>query len=145
MSKLFTLAEAQVLLPVLDSLLRRAHAAAERANDLEREMQQLSHRIFLTGGMHVNVAAAARTRASREKALQEGKDTVEEIAAIGVKIQDFAAGILDFPCIVEGRTVLLCWKLGEPAIAHWHEEDEDAQYRRPVETLFGKTERERLN
>ena len=39
-------------------------------------MQQLSHRIFLSGGMHVDVSAAARRRAEREKAVQEAKDTL---------------------------------------------------------------------
>jgi hypothetical protein len=143
--KTFTLGEAQTLLPVLESLLRRAQAAAARANTLEREMQELGQRIFLSGGMHVNVAKAARRKAEREKAAQETKDTLVEIEAIGVRVQDFEAGLLDFPCLVEGRTVLLCWRLGEPAIAHWHSEEDGFEGRRPVETLFGKSERERLN
>ena len=69
MSKTFTLSEAQTLLPVLEALLRKAQAAGARSGELEREMQQLSQRIFLAGGMHVNVAQAAKRRAEREKAL----------------------------------------------------------------------------
>jgi hypothetical protein len=144
-TKTFTLSEAQTLLPVLESLLRRAQAAALRANQLEREMQELSQRIFLAGGMHVNISVAARRRAEREKATQEAKDTLAEIDAIGVRVQDFEAGLLDFPCVVEGRMVLLCWRLGEPVIAHWHSEEDGFEGRKPVETLFGKSERERLN
>jgi hypothetical protein len=140
-NKTFTLSEAQTLLPVLESLLRRAQVAAARASELENEMQALSQRIFLSGGMHVNVSAAARRRAGREKATQEAKDTLAEIDAIGVRVQDFEAGLLDFPCVVDGRTVLLCWRLGEPAIAHWHAEDDGFESRRPVELLFGKGER----
>jgi hypothetical protein len=41
--------------------------------------------------------------------------------------------------------VLLCWRLGEAAIGYWHEDGEGVAGRRPVETLFGKGERERLN
>jgi len=144
-SKTFTLSEAQTLLPVLGSLLRRAQAAASRATVLEQETNELRQRIFLSGGMHVNVAAAARRRAQREKAAQEAKDTLGEIDAIGVRVQNFEAGVLDFPCIVEGRTILLCWRLGEAAITHWHAEGDGISGRRPVETLFGKTERERPN
>jgi len=144
-NKTFTLGEAQTLLPVLESLLRRAQAAASRAQQLEREMQELSQRIFLSGGMHVNVAVAARRRAERENAAQETKDLLAEIDSIGVRVQDFEAGLLDFPCVVEGRTVLLCWRLGEPAIAHWHSEEDGFEGRKPVETLFGKGARERLN
>jgi hypothetical protein len=145
MVKTFTLSEAHVLLPVLESLLRRAQMADARASGLEREMQELSQRIFLSGGMHVNVTAAARRRSEREKAVQETKDTLAEIDAIGVRVQDFEAGLLDFPCVVEGRMVLLCWRLGEPAIAHWHTEEDGFADRKPMETLFGKSERERLN
>ena len=46
---------------------------------------------------------------------------------------------------VEGEVVLLCWKLGETAITHWHATEEDADARRPLDARFGKGERERLN
>jgi hypothetical protein len=144
-SKTFTLSEAQTLLPVLEALLRRAQTASARGSVLEAEMQELAQRIFLAGGTHVNVSVAARRRAERDKAAQEAKDTLAEIEAIGVVVQDFEVGLLDFPCVVEGRTVLLCWKLGEPAIAHWHSEEDGVDGRRGLEALFGKSERERLN
>ena len=63
--KTFTLEEARTLLPVLGALLRRAREAALRAGGLEGEMQELSQRIFLAGGLHVDVAEAARRRAER--------------------------------------------------------------------------------
>lgn len=144
-SKTFTIGEAQTLLPVLEALLRRAKAATARGLHIDREMQILSQRIFLSGGMHVNVAAAARRRAEHQKALQEAKDTFEEIEEIGARVQDIDSGLLDFPCMVDGKLVLLCWKLGEPAIAHWHGEADGFEARKPVEALFGKSERERPN
>ncbi len=145
MSKTFTLSEAQTLLPVLESLLRKAQAAGARAGGLEREMQQLSQRIFLSGGMHVNVVQAARRRAEREKALQETRDTLAEIDEIGVQVKDLEQGLLDFPCVMDGKTVLLCWKLGEKDIAYWHTEEDGFAGRKPLDARFGKTEKERLN
>ena len=68
MSKTFTLSEAQTVLPVVEALLRRGQAAATLAGGVEEEMQQLSHRIFLSGGMHVNVSVTARRRAERRLA-----------------------------------------------------------------------------
>ena len=70
--------------------------------------------------MHVDVTAAARRRAERDKAAQEAADTLAEIEAIGVQVQDLEEGLLDFPCMMDGKTVMLCWKLGEDAITHWH-------------------------
>jgi hypothetical protein len=144
-SKTFTVAEAQVLLPVLEALLRRAQSMATRAGELEAEMQELSQRIFLSGGMHVDVVAASRRRAEREKSVQSAKDTLAEIDAIGVQVQDLEAGLLDFPCQIGGETVLLCWKMGEPAITHWHGLEDDSSARKPLDARFDKSERERPN
>ena len=145
MSKVFTLNEAQTLLPVLEALLRKAQAAGAKAAQVEAEMQKLSQKIFLAGGLHVNVAQAAKRRAEREKALQEAKDTLAEIDEIGVQVKDLAQGLLDFPCVMDGKTVLLCWKLGEKEIGFWHSEEDGFAGRKPLDARFGKTEKERLN
>jgi hypothetical protein len=116
----FTLEEAQMLLPVLESLLRSAIGGKKLMEEVEGEMQELSHRIFLNGGTHVDVVAVARRKAERGKAEQRAKDALAEIDSIGVQVKDIDTGLLDFPCEVEGKTVLLCWKMGEKAITHWH-------------------------
>jgi len=145
MSKTFTLAEAQTLLPVLEALLRRTLAAGARAGARELEMQRLNQRIYLSGGMHVNVGEAARCRADLEKAVEEAKDTLAEMEEIGVQVKDMEQGLLDFPCVMEGRTVLLCWKLGEKEIAYWHSLEDGFAGRKPLDGRLGKTEKERLN
>jgi hypothetical protein len=139
------LSEAQTLLPVVEALLRKARTAGARAGELEREMQQLSQRIFLSGGMHVNVAQAARRRGEHDKALQESRDTLAEIEEIGVQVKDLEQGLLDFPAVMEGRPVLLCWKLGEKEIGYWHSEEDGFAGRKPLDGRFGRVEKERLN
>jgi hypothetical protein len=135
-----------MLLPVLSALMERARAAALRAGSAEQEMQELSQRIFLSGGLHVDVAAAARRRAEREKAVDEARKTIEEITEIGVQVAENEEGVLEFPFLLEGRTVLLCWALGDEAITEWREEDDKPETRRPVDGRFGsKRERERPN
>jgi hypothetical protein len=141
LSKIFTLSEAQTVLPVVETLLRRAQAGATRAGELEQEMQQLSHRIFLSGGLNVDVGVAARRRAERDKAVQAAKDALGEIDSIGVQVKDLEQGLLDFPSMMDGKPVLLCWKLGEAAIAYWHTEEEGFAGRKPLDPQFGKTER----
>jgi len=129
------------MLRVLEALLRKAQAAGIRTGELEAEMQQLSYRIFLSGGMRVDVPVAARRRAERDKFAQEATDTLAEIEAIGVSVQDLEEGLLDFPCVMDGKTVLLCWKLGEDSITHWHEPEDGFAARKPLDSRFGKTER----
>ena len=145
MSKTFTLEEAQTLLPVLGALLERAREAAMRAGQFESEMQELSQRIFLSGGLHVDVAAAARRRAEREKALNEARTTIEEIEAIGARVAENEGGGLEFPSVLEGRTVLLCWGLGDEAITQWREEADAADMRREIDGRFWRRDRDRLN
>jgi len=41
--------------------------------------------------------------------------------------------------------VLLCWKLGEDSITHWHEPEDGFAARKPLDSRFGKPDRERLN
>lgn len=145
LSRTFTLSEAQTLLPVLEALLRRAQKSGTRAAEIEVELEQLRQKIFLLGGVHVDVSTVARRRAERDKALQDTKDTLAEIDAIGVQVKDLEKGLLDFPCVMDGQTVLLCWKLGEKEIGYWHSTEEGFAGRKPIDGRFGKTERERPN
>ena len=132
----FTLDEAQSLLPVLESLLRAAIGGKKIMEDFEGEMQSLSHRIFLNGGTHVDVVAVARRKAERTKAEQRAKDALAEIDSIGVQVKDLDAGLLDFPCRLDDQVVLLCWRMGETSIEHWHTVDSGFGGRQPVDERF---------
>ena len=137
----FTLDEALSLLPVLESLLRTAIAGKKIMEEVEGEMQELSHRIFLNGGTHVDVVAIARRKAERAKAEQRAKDAIAEIDSIGVQVKDLDIGLLDFPCEVEGQTVLLCWKMGEKSITHWHGTDEGFAGRKLIDERIARSKR----
>jgi hypothetical protein len=137
----FTLDEAQTLLPVLESLLRSAISGKQIMEEVEAEMQALNHRIFLNGGTHVDVVSVARRKAERVKAEQRAKDALAEIDSIGVQVKDLNIGLLDFPCEVEGEVVLLCWKMGESAITHWHSTSEGFAGRRPIDERITRSKR----
>ncbi|MBV9181055.1 MAG: DUF2203 domain-containing protein, partial [Acidobacteria bacterium] len=119
-SRNFTLDEAQELLPVLESLLRSAIEGKKLIESVDAEFQENAQKVFVRGGMSLNVVYLARRKAEREKAVLRVKDTIAEIDAMGVQVKDLDIGLLDFPCDVEGEIVLLCWRLGEKAITHWH-------------------------
>ena len=141
----FTLDEAQVLLPVLESLLRRSIAGKQLVEKIEGEFQEVSQRIFLAGGTRVDIAHLAVRKAEKEKALQRVKDALAEIDSTGVQVKDLDIGLLDFPCRVRGQIILLCWKLGEKQITHWHGQEEGFQSRKPIDETItraskGKTQ-----
>lgn len=140
-SRTFTLEQAQDLLPVLESLLRAAIDGKKLIESVDAELQAVAHRVFLNGGMSLNILHLARRKAEREKTFQRVKDAMDEIDAIGVQVKDLDIGLLDFPCEVDGRTVLLCWKLGEKAITHWHGVSEGFAGRKPIDARIAKAKR----
>jgi hypothetical protein len=137
----FTLDEAQSLLPVLQSLLRTAIAAKNLMHEVDSEIEALHHRIFLNGGMFLEIVPLARRKAERARAEQRAKDALAEIDSIGVQVKDLDIGLLDFPCDVDGRKILLCWKLGENAITHWHGMDEGFAGRKPIDARIARAKR----
>jgi hypothetical protein len=141
MPRTFTIAEAETLLPVLESLLRSAIEAKKLIEEVDGEQQALASRVFVNGGTMVDIVAVARRKAEREKALQRAKDAVAEIDATGVQVKDLDIGLLDFPCIVGEEVILLCWKLGEKSISHWHGMEEGFAGRKPIDERILRDQR----
>ncbi len=134
--KTFTLDEAQSLLPVVESLLKRAMEGRRSAEKVESGLTSLAQRIYFSGGMRVNGPVIAKERAELEAHLKQVRETIAEIDAIGVQVKDLDSGLLDFPCRVDDQVVLLCWRMGEPSIEHWHTMEAGFKGRQPVDERF---------
>ncbi|HEU5403988.1 MAG TPA: DUF2203 domain-containing protein [Terriglobales bacterium] len=143
--KTFSLQEAQSLLPVLESLLRSSIEGKKLIEDVDKELSYIGERIFLTGGAFIEVKKVALRRAERDKAVQKVKDAIAEINAIGVQVKDLDIGLLDFPCKVDDEIVLLCWKLGETSITHWHGTEEGFAGRKPIDDRIARAKSEDVN
>jgi hypothetical protein len=51
---------------------------------------------------------------------------------MGVVVKDLETGLLDFPTERDGEVVFLCWRYGEPSVAHWHSLDAGFAGRQPL-------------
>lgn len=60
---------------------------------------------------------------------------IERIDGWGITVRDIESGLVDFPALVEGRQVWLCWRLGEDRVGWWHEVSEGFAGRRRLEDL----------
>ncbi|MGH9580582.1 MAG: DUF2203 domain-containing protein, partial [Terriglobales bacterium] len=129
----FTFDEVCQLLPVLQNLLRQAMAGKKHVETVDAEFQEIARRIYQQGGTRVDLISLAGRKAEREKSLQSVKESLAEIHATGVQVKDLEIGLLDFPCVVGEKEILLCWKLGEPTISHWHGTDEGFLFRKPID------------
>lgn len=141
----FTLDEAQWLLPVLQGLFKQAIEGKSLMEEIDAEFLLVTHRILLLGGMLPDVHYLAGRRVLREKTIQNVKDALGEIDAIGVQVKDLDTGLLDFPCKIDGEIVLLCWKYGEDEITHWHSVEEGFRGRKPIDDAIRKGTRQASN
>ena len=133
MARTFSLDEAQTLLPVVQGLLQKAIAGRQEFALIAGEFQQVAARVMAAGGCELDVVALSARKAARDAAARQLKDALADIDALGVQVKDLDIGLLDFPCIVEGKIVLLCWKLGELTIGHWHGVDEGYAGRKRID------------
>src|SRR5215472_8135972 len=143
--KTFTLDEAQSLLPVLEALLKRAIDGKRAAEEVESQLSDLSRRIYLSGGMRVNLSEVTRQRAEMESHLERVRESIAEIDSIGVQVKDLDTGLLDFPFRLDEDIVLLCWRIGESSIEHWHTVESGFQGRQPVDERFRRRSAGRPN
>jgi hypothetical protein len=104
---------------------RRGHAAA-----LERQ-EELEGHIRGNGG---GIPPATLAEAAAEVDAEGRKLTriVDELDELGVQVKDPDEGLVDFPALRRGETVLLCWKLGEDEIRYWHGLEDGFAGRRPL-------------
>ncbi len=136
--KHFTLDEAQKVLPVMEGLLRTCMQGKREIEEIEEEFKRIKHSVFLRGGAQLDIVALSRRRAEIDTAIQRVKDALGEIESIGALVKDLDLGLIDFPCRVDGSTVLLCWKFGEDRIAHWHATNEGFTARKPIDERIAR-------
>jgi hypothetical protein len=60
---------------------------------------------------------------------------VARLVELDITLRDISTGLIDFPALVSGRPIWLCWRLGEAGVAHWHSVDEGFDARRPLTEL----------
>ncbi len=131
MPRYFTLDEATALLPEIAPLLEEIVGLRARLERAERDLVAL-HWKARTNGHVSHEGSFSSGQSTRAELLAEINARVARIQRLGVELKDPAMGLIDFPSLREDRVVHLCWRLGEPAIAWWHELDTGFAGRQPL-------------
>ena len=133
--RLFTLEEANATLPLVKAIVADL---SKLTRDVVERRQRFE---VLSMGRDVNAKDPyTEELVEIERELkgdtQRLSELVDELRELGVEPKNASIGLVDFPCELDGRIVLLCWKLGEPSVLFWHELEGGFDGRQPVRGTF---------
>ena len=124
--KLFTIEEANALLPSVRKIVARIQRAHGKLSQYRDEAKKAAEAAEQGGGGVAEGLAYAR-------ALTQLTIQISELESLGVQLKDFERGLVDFPSLREGRVVLLCWQMGEgDELEWWHDVDAGFAGRTPL-------------
>jgi hypothetical protein len=121
-----------------------------RLRDQRDEVVSLRDRIVelnapaLAGGAAAAPISPARAEADQETQrlrmriqglVDQMQAAVLQLDAWGIQLREIQTGLVDFPALVAGRPVWLCWRLGEERVTWWHETSEGFDSRRRIEEI----------
>ena len=134
MSRYYAIDEANLALPEVERILaalrdQRAELIALRDRvvaasppDDEAPTDEVAERIRLL-------------RLGMQGLIDQMQAGVARLVEMDITLRDIPTGLIDFPALVSGRPIWLCWRLGETDVAHWHSVDEGFDARRPLSEL----------
>ena len=111
--RLYSIAEANALLPHLAPTLVELREKYERAEIARREITVAAAG---NGGSH--------QRDELNRVVARVDELIDRLREWDIELRDLSTGLVDFPSIVEGDDAFLCWRLGEPEVAWWHRPSE---------------------
>jgi len=117
MKKIFSLAEAERMLPLVGRIVE----------DLVRDHQRWTDKVaafeLATVGSTVNKPdpMAELLQSEAQRLAKDIEGYIAELAELGVTCKGMDTGLVDFPAQMEGRAVYYCWKIGEDGIQYWHD------------------------
>ena len=124
MPQTFTLEEANLVIEQIRPLMKRIMEIRQVLMAKQPELLPVLQKIEGNGG--------SKTASHMLKEFRQLETLVAQVQETGALVTDINTGLVDFPSILEGREVLLCWQYDEPTIGYWHETDAGFSGRQPL-------------
>jgi hypothetical protein len=130
--RLFTLDEANRLVPRLEPTVRRLIEQRQVLREHERVIEEFRAVAGKSGG-GIPGGRFGEARAEAGRLGADIADGVRQVEALGCVVKDLDQGLVDFLHRRGDATVFLCWRLGEPSIRYWHGLREGFAGRKPLD------------
>jgi hypothetical protein len=138
MSHLFTIVEANRLVPAVRTLVERL-VELQRANaEVDQDLTNISQKVMFTGGTDLPRERLFELKQDREQLQDDIQETLDKLRQLGCVVKDVEEGLVDFPTLYRGEPVYLCWRLGEDSIRFWHTVAEGIAGRKQIDDDFLK-------
>ena len=131
--KYFDRREAEELLSTLTPWLEEARGEKQKIESFKNDLAMVASRIMVLGGTFPPLGELLRKKSEHDQAAERLGEIVNRIQDSGVLVKDLEIGLIDFPSLLDGEEIYLCWKLGEDHIAFWHGIDEGFAGRKPLD------------
>jgi hypothetical protein len=131
--RFFTQEEANAALALVRPLAERLVRRRRELVRVGSELGAVRSKVAGNGGS-LDPEHVSRLQSAAERVSSELASLVEELDTLGVQVKDLDRGLVDFPAVhpESGETVLLCWELGEEAVAYWHGLEDGYAGRKPL-------------
>ena len=124
--KLFTIQEANALLPSVRVILAKIQRAHRRLGEFSDDVRKAAQAAEQGGGGIADGIVYANI-------LTDLTSQMSALDTLGVQLKDFERGLIDFPSLRDGKVVLLCWQMGEgDELEWWHDVDAGFAGRTPL-------------
>jgi hypothetical protein len=133
MTRYYAIDEANTLLPDVDRILGALRDQREELIEARDRALTLTPE---DGAATPDAAEQLRLiRLRMQGLIDQMQAGVARLVELDITLRDIKTGLIDFPALLSGRPIWLCWRLGEAEVGHWHAHDEGFDSRRPLDEL----------
>ncbi len=126
--RLYSVAEANALLPYVRSVVETMLAARQQILLLQPDLWPTIQAAVFNGG--------SKTASEVTRYIIMIQSAIHTLQALNILVKDVNTGLIDFPAERDGQLVYLCWQFDEPSVQFWHDVDSGFAGRQRIDETF---------
>jgi hypothetical protein len=130
MVRYFTVEDANALLPTVAPVLRSLRSLREKMVHVAGAVADFE--LLVAGNGHGAESKALEPDNDMRRLRAQIREQLHLLEEMGIQVKDIEHGVIDFPARMFGREILLCWRLGEDKVRHWHDVESGFSGRQPL-------------